>query len=98
MTDHNEERRQQDYAETQTQCRALLGSIYLALVDHEARAKDWGANGTLLSVKCSLGQIIEVLTQEPGAKEIEAALNGIAETVEEVYGEAQQIEEAVKRA
>jgi hypothetical protein len=64
MPDYNEERRQQDYAETQTQCRQLLGSIYLALVDHEQRAKDWGANGTLLSVKCSLGQILEVLTPQ----------------------------------
>ena len=65
MTDYNEQRRQQDYAETQTQCRQLLGSIYLALVDHEQRANDWGANGTLLSVKCSLCQILEVLTPEP---------------------------------
>ena len=64
MTDNNEERRRQDYAETQTQCRQLLGSIYLALVDHDARAKDWGANGTLLSTKCSLGQILEVLTPQ----------------------------------
>jgi len=97
MTDYNEIRRQQDYAETQAECRALLGSIYLALVDHEARAKDWGANGTLLSVKCSLGQILEVPTPKPGAKEVEAALNGIAETASEVYSEAQQVEEAAKR-
>jgi hypothetical protein len=64
MTDHNEIRRKECYAETQTECRQLLGSIYLALVDHEARAKDWGANGTLLSTKCSLGQILEVLAPE----------------------------------
>lgn len=75
MTDYNEQRRQQDYAETQTQCRQLLGSIYLALVDHEARAKDWPANQTVLSVKCSLAQILEALTPQTvtEAQQIEEA-------------------------
>ena len=77
MTDYNDEYRRNDYAETQSECRALLGSIYLALVDHEARAKDWGANRTLLSVKCSLGQILEALTPQTvtEAQQIEEAEN-----------------------
>lgn len=74
MTDYNEVYRRNDYAETQTRCRELLGGVYLALVDHEARATDWTHNQTVLSVKANLMQALDLLVPKmTEAQQIEEA-------------------------
>ena len=67
MTDYNEVYRRNDYKATQSEVRELLTQISEAVTEHEKRAKDWPANQTLLSAKCSLHLVLDSLKPAGGA-------------------------------
>jgi len=90
MPDYNEVRRKEDYVETQQEVRNLLAQISAALDTHEAKATHWGFNGDLLAVKQDLLDALAKLTPKPGAKEVNDALTGLAETVKEIRKEEKQ--------
>jgi hypothetical protein len=90
MTDYNEIRRQQDYRETETQCLELLCKVKSAIAAHQSKPCDWSPNSTMLTVKQNLIDTLNTLTPKPGAKEVNDALTGLAETVKEIRKEEKQ--------